>query len=58
MKKEYIKPTANIMELDCAGMLCTSGGTPTTPDTPNFDTSDPETLPVGKDPWSGNGTVL
>ncbi len=57
MKKEYIKPTANIMELDCAGMLCTSD-TPTAPETPNFDTSDPETLPVGKDPWSGNGTVL
>ncbi len=57
MKKEYIKPTASIMELDCAGMLCTSGGSGTS-DTPNFDTSDPETLPVGKDPWSGDGTVL
>ena len=53
MKKEYIKPTANIMELEYNGMLCTSG-TPTIPETPKFDTSDPEELPVKKDAWDGD----
>ena len=54
MKKEYIKPTANIMELEYSGMLCLSG-TPTTPETPKFDTSDTETLPVKKnDVWDGD----
>ena len=58
MKKEYIKPTANVMELEYTGMLCNSG-TPTTPETPNFNPSDTETLPVKKgDVWSGEGELL
>ena len=53
MKKEYIKPTANIMELEYAGMLCNSGSS-TPSQTPKFDTSDTETLPVKKsDVWDG-----
>ena len=58
MKKEYIKPTANIMELEYTGMLCVSAS-PTTPSIPNFAPSDTETLPVKKgDVWSGEGEVL
>ena len=59
MKKEYIKPTANIMELEYTGMLCNSGSS-TPSQTPKFDTSDTEeTLPVKKgDVWSGEGELL
>ena len=59
MKKEYIKPTANIMELEYTGMLCTSS-VPTPSPTPKFDTSDTEeTLPVKNGSvWSGDGEVL
>ena len=58
MKKEYIKPTANIMELEYTGMLCNSGSS-TPSQTPKFDTSDTESLPVKNGSvWSGDGEVL
>ncbi len=49
MKKEYVKPTISIIELNCAGMLCMSG-------TPNFDDADTDEMYVGEDEW--DGTVL
>ena len=51
MKKEYIKPTANIMELEYTGMLCAASGIETV--TPKVDSTDPVKWPVHKDPYDG-----
>lgn len=42
MKKEYVNPSIDIMELDCSGMLCTSGGS----DPTSIETPDTEEFPV------------
>ena len=42
MKKEYVNPSVNIMELDCSEMLCTSGES----DSTSIETPDTEEFPV------------
>ncbi len=45
VKKEYVNPSVNIMELDCSGMLCTSD-TPGGSEPTSIETPDTEEFPV------------
>ncbi len=56
MKREYISPSTSVIELDCTGMLCTSGIEKVTP---KIDSADPVEWPVHNDPYSeSDGEII
>lgn len=48
MKKEYVNPTVNILELEYNGMLCTSD-----PESSKISTFEPEEIGVSNEPYDG-----
>ncbi len=55
VKKEYVNPSINIMELDCSGMLCASD-IPGEPEPTSIETPDTEEFPVKG--TTTDGTIL